>query len=163
MKQKFSLLRDTQKNILSIKEYAELDKEILSLLCEESYSDEIIRTAIAQSEQDLISAIRTHNMYPPKIYVLKIAEAIRELYTEEDKLSAELYFNDRELFAENIQDSLSSDQDEDTDIEDGDVEAEELLEEDLEDDYNDETNIVKNLKSSIKVSDDDSSDLDSTP
>ena len=163
MKQKFLLVRDTTRNVLIIKEYAELDKEILSLLCEESYSDKIIQTAIAQSEQSLISAIRTHNMYPPKIYASKIAEAIREVYTEEDKLSTELYFDDRELFSDNLQDDESSDQDEDTDVDDTDVEADDLLEDKLEDDYNNETNIVKNLKSSIKVSDDDSSDLDSTP
>jgi len=163
MKQKFSLVRDTTRNVLIIKEYAELDKEILSLLCEESYSDEIIQTAIAKSEQSLILVIRTHNMYPPKIYALKIAEAIREIYAKEDKLSTELYFDDRELFSENGQDGLSSDQEEDTDVDDSDMEADDLLEDELEDEYDEETSIVKNLKSSIKVSDDDSSDLDSTP
>ena len=34
MKQKYSIYKDTSNQKLIIKEYAELDKEILSLLCE---------------------------------------------------------------------------------------------------------------------------------
>ena len=79
MKQKFALIKDDTKKALIIKEYAELDKEILSLLCEETYADQKIESAIALGKAALIAAIRTHNMYPPGIYAEKMADAIIEL------------------------------------------------------------------------------------
>jgi hypothetical protein len=160
MKQKFSLIRDTQKDELIIKEYAELDKEILSLLCEESYSDEMIKAALNQGLQSVIASIRTHNMYPPKLYAEKIATAIGEMYRDDGSPTLELFFDDRELFFENAQDGLLSDQDDDQDSDDNEVEVDELLEDELDDGYDEDTNIVKKLKSSLKVSDDDSSDAD---
>lgn len=163
MKQKYSLVRDTEKNILSIREYAELDKEILSLLCEESYPDEKIRAAVSQGQQNLIAVIRTHNMYPPGIYAEKIADAIIEIYAENGDPSAELFFDDRELFSGHLHEGISIDVDDDVDADEAAVEVDDLLEDDLEDDFDEDTNIVSNLKSSLKVSDEDSSDLDSTP
>ncbi|MGD9210999.1 MAG: hypothetical protein PVI90_09480 [Desulfobacteraceae bacterium] len=163
MKQKFSLVRDDEKNTLIIKEYAELDKEILSLLCEESYSNDIIQSAMAQGEQGLITAIRTHNLYPPGIYAQRIVATVMEMYSENGNPSAELFFDDRELFAEGAQDALSSDLDEDVDSDDNNVEVDDLLEDELDDNFDEETNIVNNLKSSLKVSDDDTSNLDNTP
>jgi hypothetical protein len=162
MKQKFSLIRDTQKDRLIIKEYAELDKEILSLLCEESYPDETIKTAINQGVQSLIAVIRTHNMYPPKIYAEKIATAIGGMYIDDGNPTVDLFLDDRELFSENAQDVLLPDQEEEPEGDDDNVEVDELLEDELEDDYDEDTNIVKKLKSSLKVSDDDSSDLENT-
>ena len=160
MKQKFSLIRDAEKDELIIKEYAELDKEILSLLCQESYSDEMIKAAINQGLQSVVAAIRTHNMYPPKIYAERIAVTIGEMYLDDGKPTVELFFDDRELFSENVQDGLLASQDEDQDSDDNNVEVDELLEDELEDDYDEDTNIVKKLKSSLKVSDDDESDLE---
>jgi hypothetical protein len=160
MKQKFSLIRDAEKDELIIKEYAELDKEILSLLCQESYSDEMIKAAINQGLQSVVAAIRTHNMYPPKIYTERIAVTIGEMYLDDGKPTVELFFDDRELFSENVQDGLLASQDDDQDSDDNNVEVDELLEDELEDDYDEDTNIVKKLKSSLKVSDDDESDLE---
>lgn len=159
MKQKYSLIRDPEKNTLIIKEYAELDKEILSLLCEESYTDEGVQAALPQGEQGLIAMIRTHNLYPPGFYSQKIAAAITEMYSENGNPSVELFFDDRELFADNSQDTVSVDEEEESDSEEPSVEVDNLLEEDdLKDDFDEDTNIVNNLKSSLKVSDDDSSD-----
>ena len=118
---------------------------------------------MAQGEQSLIAVIRTHNLYPPGIYAQKIVEAIAEMYSENGNPSAELFFDDRELFADNSQETLSADVDDDADSDDSNVEVDDLLEDDLDDDFDEETNIVNNLKSSLKVSDDDASDLDNTP
>lgn len=163
MKQKYTLVRDFEQNTLIIKEYAELDKEILSLLCEESYTDEDIQNAMAKGDQELISVIRTHNLYPPGVYSQKIAEAISGMYAEDGNPSLELFFDDRELFAESNPDGASEEVEEDIDSEDSSVEVDDLLENELDDDYDEDTKIVSNLKSSLKVSDDDSNDLDSTP
>ena len=46
MKQKYSIHKDIEKQALVIKEYGELNKEILSLLCEEAYPEEVIQGAI---------------------------------------------------------------------------------------------------------------------
>jgi hypothetical protein len=46
MKQKYVVLLDNETEKLAIQEYAELDKEMLSLLCEESYDAEMIKTAM---------------------------------------------------------------------------------------------------------------------
>ena len=163
MKQKFSLIRDDEKNVLIIKEYAELDKEILSLLCEESYADDAIQSAMVKGDQSLISAIRTHNLYPPGVYAQKIVAAIKQLYSESHHPSTELFFDDRELFVENIPENLPAEAEEDVESDDDNVEVDDLLEDELEDDFDEETNIVNNLKSSLKVSDDDASDLDNAP
>jgi hypothetical protein len=80
MKQKYTIVRDDKNNQLIIREFAELDKEILSLLCEETYDQKLIRAAIKSGKEELIAALRTNNLYPPGIYADKIANAVKELY-----------------------------------------------------------------------------------
>ncbi|MGD9081034.1 MAG: hypothetical protein PVG96_16925, partial [Desulfobacterales bacterium] len=100
MKQKYTIIKDSKNKQLIIREFAELDKEILSLLCEETYEQKDIIAAIKKGQQNLISALRTNNLYPPGIYAKKIADAIKELYATKDKESEELFFDDLELLAE---------------------------------------------------------------
>ena len=80
MKQKYVVLLDQDAGKLAIQEYAELDKEMLSLLCEESYDVTTIKTAMDKDRNALIQALRTHNMYPPGIYTERIADAITAMY-----------------------------------------------------------------------------------
>jgi hypothetical protein len=77
MKQKYAIVRDDKNKQLIVREFAELDKEILSLLCEETYADKRIRAAIRKGREELIAALRTKNLYPPGIYAKKIADAVR--------------------------------------------------------------------------------------
>ena len=158
MKQKFALIKDDTKKALIIKEYAELDKEILSLLCEETYADQKIESAIALGKAALIAAIRTHNMYPPGIYAEKMADAIIELYRDGSNGSAELFFDDRELFSKDADVVVLDEADEE--IDEAAVDVDDLLEADLEDDFDDGDKIVTNLKSSIQVADDEPVDMD---
>jgi hypothetical protein len=76
MKQKYTIIKDDKNKQLIIREFAELDKEILSLLCEETYDQKLIRSAIKSGKEDLIAALRTNNLYPPGIYADKIANAV---------------------------------------------------------------------------------------
>ena len=47
---------------------------MLSLLCEEAYDCQTIKSAMLQPERiTLIVALRTNNMYPPGIYAEQIA------------------------------------------------------------------------------------------
>ena len=97
MKQKFLISKENDKKKLIIKEFAELDKERLSLLCEEEYDNKIIKSAISQGKEALISELRTNNMYPPGVYAEKIAQAVIDIFGSKDSQSIELSFNDVDL------------------------------------------------------------------
>ncbi|MEJ2031651.1 MAG: hypothetical protein P8Y63_01100, partial [Deltaproteobacteria bacterium] len=98
MKQKFSIFKDSEKGQLVIQEHAELDKEIMSLLCEETYN--LSELAVAQSEggESLMNRLRTNNMYPPGLYAERIAEKVIEVLGDPEYKSAELLIDDKEFF-----------------------------------------------------------------
>ena len=151
MKQKYVVLLDNENGKLSIQEYAELDKEMLSLLCEETYEAAAIKAAMARDQSALIQALRTNNMYPPGVYTERIAQAIVEMFQPDANTSAELFFEEREMFedAEDL-DAAGEDDGEKTGMD-----VEELLEDDDIEDGFEEKGIIKNLKKSIKTSDED--------
>ena len=157
MKQKYTIARDTDKNLLIIKEFAELDKEQLSLLCEETYADADIKTAMAKGKTALINALRTHNMYPPGVYAEKIADSVITLFDAADQGSTDLYFDDKELF---LKPEVPKPVEPENEIKDGDEDIDEILEDDIEDDFED-NKLIKNLKSSIPA-DDDADGADTT-
>jgi len=97
MKQKYLISKEDDQKKLIIKEFAELDKEILSLLCEEEYDNKIIESAISKGKEALISELRTNNMYPPSVYAEKIAQAVIDIFDSKDSQSIELSFNDVDL------------------------------------------------------------------
>ena len=156
MKQKYVIIRDDEHQNLIVREYAELDKEMMSLLCEESYPHETISSAIQSGKQGVVDVIRTNNMYPPTVFAEPIAQAIIGLFAEGGNLSAELFFDDRDLFvkeAEAVAGEAEEESEEDVDVDD-------LLEETIEEEYDDEDEVIKDLKSSIQVADEDPGDLD---
>ena len=154
MKQKYSIYKDAGNEKLIIKEYAELDKEILSLLCEESYADDAIVSAIQSGTDTLVRALRTRNMYPPSTFANKIASAVIALYENGEDQSLEIMFDDKELF-EKEEEAAESEDAVDADSED----IDELLDDEIEDVYEDKK-LIKDLKSSLKVADDDAIDTD---
>lgn len=153
MKQKYVVLLDNEIGKLAIQEYAELDKEMLSLLCEETYDTGAIKSAMSKDRNTLIQALRTHNMYPPGLYTERIADAIVEMFQPGANTSAELFFEEREMFnpidAEDV--SVSDDND---DEHDG-VEVDDLLDDNIDDDF-EEKGIIKDLKKKVKMSGEDS-------
>jgi hypothetical protein len=155
MKQKYAILRDDDQKTLVVREYAELDKEMMSLLCEETYSQEKIRSALKDGDQSVINVIRTNNMYPPTMFAQAIAEAIGSLLAEGGNQSAELFFDDKELFNQDIvlpNEELDEELDEDVDVDS-------LLDDSIDDDFEDDK-VLTDLKSSIQVSDEDNSDIE---
>lgn len=154
MKQKYTIIKDDKNKQLIIREFAELDKEILSLLCEETYAQKDILAAIKKGKENLISALRTNNLYPPGIYAKKIADAIKDLYATKDKQSEELFFDDLELLAEANEPEARKAEDA---VEKDDGEMDELLEDDFESDYEDDSH-PKKLDSSLKIADDEYGD-----
>ena len=154
MKQKFTIVKDEANKKLVIKEYAELDKDILSLLCEETYEADAIVDAIGVDKEALFAALRTKNMYPPKAYMEQICESVIALYETEGPLSKDLLLNDIDLLlppeaeeSEEIEEELEDD---------GGID--DLLDDDEVDDELEKKLDLTKIKSSLKIADDESDD-----
>jgi len=163
MKQKYLILKEKDNKLIKIQEFAELDKEALSLLCEEAYDFSTIKSAISSGKDALILALRTKNMYPPGIYAEKIAMAVAELYKSKDKDSLELLFDDIELLTKDRKavEVREPGEDDSTDIDEllEDDSIDEMIEDDMDDSYEDKDGIKK-MGSSLKIADDDFADVD---
>jgi hypothetical protein len=155
MKQKYSILKDDKKNKLIIREYAELDKEILSLLCEEIYDNESIETAIAKGKETLISTLRTKALFPISIYAEKIAEAVINMYEHENDQSVELFFNDRDIIAKERVTPVVE-----VEVESDPAEIDELLEGDISGSDLDDDSEIKNITRPIKVDDEEPNNIE---
>ncbi len=123
MKQKYLILNDPENKLIKIQEFAELNKEMLSLLCEEAYAYQTIQSAITAGKDELIAALRTNNMYPPGIYAEQIAVAVTNLYQSEKSDSVELFFDDINLLNQNPETAKVTAQ-----TEGGQVELDDMLE-----------------------------------
>jgi len=110
MKQKYLISKESDQKKLVIKEFAELDKEMLSLLCQEEYDYKIIKSAISKGKEALISELRTNNMYPPSVYAEKMAQAVIDIFGSKGSQSVEIAFNDVDLLIK--EQALSEDLDE---------------------------------------------------
>ena len=153
MKQKYLIINDKKNKQFKIQEFAELNKETLSLLCEEAYDYKTIKSAVSSGKDALISTLRTNNLYPPGIYAEKIAYAIVQLHKSKDEESVELFFDDINLLAKKRQSSGTTVQ-----FEDDSADLDDMLEDDFDDDYP-EKNGLKKMGSSLKIEDDDYVDI----
>ena len=155
MKQKYVISKNNEKKELVIKEYAELDKEIFSLLCEHTYDQKEIKSAIAEGKEILISALRRDNMYPIGRFAEKMAAAVMDLFASQKDQSVELLFNDIDVLTSNRSAStvVEDDEDESADID-------ELPDEDVSNAEYDDKVEMKKISSSIKVAEDESVDID---
>jgi len=149
MKQKYFILKDTEKKVLVIREFAELDKESFSLLCEEIFQEERINSAIAKGKGALVSTIRTKNMYPIGPFAAKIAEEVTKLYESKEKDSIELSFDDTDILekeraAQKFLDDTASKP----------VEIDELLEDEVAPEF--DNSEIDTISYPIQIADDDS-------
>ncbi|HSM73879.1 MAG TPA: hypothetical protein VK852_04565 [Desulfobacterales bacterium] len=156
MRQKYLILKDPDSDRLILREFAEVDKEMFSLLCEESYPMESLQTAIAEGPDALARVIRTHNMYPPGYYSQQICESIITLLASADQPSAELQFDDKAILRKAAEEEALLEEDEDEG-----VEIDNLLDEDDEnaDEFEEEEDL-SNLSTSLKVAEDDSLEVE---
>lgn len=153
MKQKYMLLKDNEKNVLIIKEYAELDKELFSLLCEEVYPDAVITEAAAGGEDTLIRVLRTENMYPPIVFARKIAATAADIYATENTQLVELVFDDIDYVAK-----LRERQKAEVEADDEKSEMDDMLDDSFEAEYEDKESL-SNINS-LQVAEDDILDVD---
>ena len=154
MKQKFLVQKNAADAQIIIRENAELDKELMSLLCEERFDVSALEAALENGREGLIAALRTRNLYPPKAYAEKIAEAVQELLNNAEEDAIELYFDDLDLLDKERQEAAKAEamKEEADDID-------ELIEDEFEGEFEEGQETGK-INSSIKIADDDSVDVD---
>lgn len=156
MKQKYTLVKDVGGKQLIIREFGELDKDIMSLLCEETFDAQEIEIALTEGKAALISALRTNNLYPPAAHAERIAETVVALYQSDALETTDILFDDKEALLNNDTDTEEYDDlDGDVDLDVDDDEADDLDELLDDDDIN-----IQNTTSAIKIADDDSVDID---
>ncbi len=109
MRQKFVISRNDVKNKLRISEYAIIDKmpkyaivpirqdERYTLLGEETYNSEVVASSIVKGRNDLLSMLRTKNLYPIEPYANKIVDSVIALYKSAKDHTTELFFDDVDL------------------------------------------------------------------
>jgi len=146
MKQKYLILKNDEKTKLIIREFAELDKEIFSFLCEETFDDESVKSAIAIGQEALIATLRNNNLFPIGLYAKEIAAAVTKMYESGNDQSVELLFDDHDLLKKEQEEPAVED-----DIEDETVEIDELLEEDTPKPDYDDKNEIENITKSLKI------------
>jgi len=99
MKQKY-LLEKQEDNSLKIREYGELEEKSFSLMCEVVFDFESLEENLDQDISELVDVLRTDNMFPPKIYAEKIAEAVKAMYAGNlDSNPFEIIFDDMDFVA----------------------------------------------------------------
>ena len=111
MFQRYEIDRNDQTNRLSIKEFAVLEKksnkhydyrpvrEDYSLIHQVSYDGEIIRAAISQGQNALISELRSGDFFPIYPCVEIIAEKVAGLFNGNTDSVSEVFFDDRTLLS----------------------------------------------------------------
>lgn len=160
MKQKYEIVVNKDENKVVIREFAQLDKEIMSLLCQESFDLEKVKAAIDQKDTELLyAALRSNNMYPPAIYMAGIAEKVTAMLAEDEDGPEEIIFDDLEFLSTYVSTDLEKDivtlgKDDDS--------LDALLEpvgfEDVE--FDDKDGLEK-ISDTLKVDDSEFSDIDS--
>lgn len=155
MKQKYAIIRKDDANGIVIREFSELDKGILSLVCEETYDLDRIREAAAKGKEILIPALRTNNMYPPGAYVSEIADNVISLLQSDEKTAAELFFDELTFLVKEKKEAEEAEEEEES------SDIDELLDDDdIEDTFDDDDTTISNINSPIKIADDDTLEID---
>lgn len=120
MKQRYVISKQSGGEEITVSEHAEVEKDIYSLLCEETFNYSEIAKAAESGEDALIQALRTENLYPPLDYSQKIAETVAQLMADDDIQTAEVSIDDKKVFLEN-QEALEEEVLDDIDDEDDDA------------------------------------------
>ncbi len=152
MKQKYTIVKNDETNTMTISEHAELDKEMMSLLCEETFPSDVIGKAV-EEKGNLVDILRTRNMYPPVSYANRIAKAVIELYKSE-RLSTDLYFDDIDFLTKEQRKEVEPVEEVESEAEDIDG----LLDDEIEGDFGDDP--LNTISTTIKVADDESLDIE---
>jgi hypothetical protein len=162
MKQKYAITKDSGSGQMTIQEFAELDKDVFSLVCEESYDSEKIRAAAAEGREPLIEVLRTPNLYPVSEYAERIADTVKDLFTQTEAGKAEIEFDDIEALGRQNKPPQEEEKEEDVGLDDL-LDEEEEDSEESEDEEAEESTISEDEEDldlfSDKESEDDSDEI----
>ena len=128
---------------------------MFSFLCEETFDDESITSAIAIGEDALIETLRTKNLFPIGIYAKKIAAAVTNMYESGNNQSVELVFDDHDLIKKEQKKAAAE-----NDIEDEVDEIDDLLEGDPPEPDFDDKSEIENITHSLKIDNDSTNSKD---
>lgn len=148
MKQKYLISDKDGGKSLVLTEYAEIDKDLFSILCEEVYDAREMQDAAKEGVNNLISAFRTRNLFPPISTSTKIAEGLVEFLESGGKETVEVVIDETESL-EHYEEPV----DIITEIETEEEQIDDLLD-DTVDVYDDELGIKK-INSSIQLDEDE--------
>jgi hypothetical protein len=107
MLQKYDISMNNETNRLSIKEFAvigrisqkgefyEPAKEEYSLLHKVTYDGDIIRAAVNEGKEALISELRSDDFFPIRSCAEIIADRVIQLFEDNPDLPDELFFDDK--------------------------------------------------------------------
>ena len=111
MLQKYDISMDGEANHLSIKEFAVLEQksrrreyveptnEKYLFIHKVTYDGDIIRTAISEGKEALISELRSDDFFPIRSCVEIIVERVIELFEDNSDSFSEVIFDDQSLFS----------------------------------------------------------------
>ncbi len=159
MKHLYKVLKDEEKGSFILREFGEIDKDTMSLLCEQAYDGEVMSAAVEQGVAAVMTALRTPNIYPPGLYLETLAETVIRLYREGGDLEREVMFDDADYLAREQEDlELPEAPEEDSDLD-------KLLSDDESDDIDadlGESDVLPSITGddSIKIADDESLDIE---
>lgn len=163
MKQKYEIVINQNENKVVIREFAQLDKEIMSLLCQESFDGASIQAAVERGDTELLyAALRSNNMYPPAIYMEGIAQKVTAMLNEKASGPEEVVFDDLEFLSSYVSVDLDKDivgLDKDDDSLDTLLEPVGFEDVDDVDDFDDKDGLDK-IGDTLKVDDTEFSDID---
>lgn len=94
MKQQFLIVRGDSKTDLFIRELAELEKNEISLVCENGFKMGDLKKAAQKGIGELIAHLRTKDFFPPTFLAEKLARGIMELFHDAGKESVEVMVDD---------------------------------------------------------------------
>jgi hypothetical protein len=131
MKHKYVFNKDNDSGQLSIKEYAELSKEIFSVVCESNCDIKQIEEAMTGGDEAVVAKIRTQSFFPPGNFMERIVHSVTEMIASGEQSVAEIYCDDNEFLTKSLRgaESYGSIDDE------TDESADEFMDDDLPDDF----------------------------
>jgi hypothetical protein len=153
MKQKYLISKNEEKQALVIQEFAEIDKDILSITCEEEYDDAAIESAIEKGKGKLSGLLRTQNLFPPGFYMDKIAESVMSIYGSQIHQPIELFFDETDYLQKDRETLFTLEDEAES------SEMEDLLDDNFDEDYEEKTEI-KNINAPLKLAEDETLDTE---
>ena len=129
MKQRFEISRNAGGEDIIIKEYAELDKGVYSLLCEETYAVAALEAALAQGPDHLVARLRTESFFPTRYYAEKLIASLADYFQQASSETVAIEADDAECIAGRapvVRDEESSDMDDLLEVGDEEIVAEEV-------------------------------------